>query len=83
MKTGYFITVEGGEGAGKTSAIEAIVSTVEELGYETISTREPGGIPIAEQIRAVVLDTKNTAMDKRTEALLYAAARRQHLTEKK
>ncbi|MED4601111.1 dTMP kinase [Paenibacillus validus] len=82
MKTGYFITVEGGEGAGKTSAIEAIVSTVEELGYETISTREPGGIPIAEQIRAVVLDTKNTAMDKRTEALLYAAARRQHLTEK-
>lgn len=82
LRTGYFITVEGGEGAGKTSAIEAIMSAVTELGYEAISTREPGGIPIAEQIRAVVLDTKNTAMDKRTEALLYAAARRQHLAEK-
>ena len=47
-----------------------------------IQTREPGGIPIAEEIRAVILDPKNDRMDERTEALLYAAARRQHLVEK-
>lgn len=51
-------------------------------GKSITTTREPGGIPIAEQIRAVILDRENTAMDARTEALLYAAARRQHLVEK-
>lgn len=82
MKRGFFITVEGGEGAGKTSAIDAILEQVKTWGYDVLSTREPGGIPIAEQIRSVVLDRNNTAMDPRTEALLYAAARRQHLAEK-
>lgn len=82
MKRGFFITVEGGEGAGKTSAIDAILEQVKTRGYDVLSTREPGGIPIAEQIRSVVLDRNNTAMDPRTEALLYAAARRQHLAEK-
>ncbi len=82
MKRGFFITVEGGEGAGKTSAIDAILEQVKARGHEVLSTREPGGIPIAEQIRSVVLDRNNTAMDPRTEALLYAAARRQHLAEK-
>ncbi|GLI10229.1 thymidylate kinase [Paenibacillus tyrfis] len=82
MKRGFFITVEGGEGAGKTSAIDAILEQVKSRGYDVLSTREPGGIPIAEQIRSVVLDRNNTAMDPRTEALLYAAARRQHLAEK-
>ncbi|GMX67583.1 dTMP kinase [Paenibacillus elgii] len=82
MKRGFFITVEGGEGAGKTSAIDAILEQVKTRGYNVLSTREPGGIPIAEQIRSVVLDRNNTAMDPRTEALLYAAARRQHLAEK-
>nr|WP_029191993.1 dTMP kinase [Paenibacillus elgii] len=82
MKRGFFITVEGGEGAGKTSAIDAILEQVKARGYDVLSTREPGGIPIAEQIRSVVLDRNNTAMDPRTEALLYAAARRQHLAEK-
>ena len=51
-------------------------------GYEIIETREPGGTPIAEQIRNVILDKANTKMDARTEALLYAASRRQHLVEK-
>ena len=55
---------------------------VEEMGYEIIRTREPGGTPISEQIRNVILDKGNTAMDPRTEALLYAASRRQHLVEK-
>ncbi len=82
MVKGYFISVEGGEGAGKTSAIRMIEQYLHLKGYSVVSTREPGGIPIAEQIRNVILDTGNTAMDARTEALLYAAARRQHLVEK-
>ncbi|MDQ1910970.1 dTMP kinase [Paenibacillus sp. GD4] len=82
MKPGYFITIEGGEGAGKTSAIRKIGELLKEKGYEVITTREPGGIPIAEKIRGVVLDPVHTSMDGRTEALLYAAARRQHLVEK-
>lgn len=79
---GYFITVEGGEGAGKSSMIDRMADDLRKQGQTVIVTREPGGIPIAEQIRAVIHDTANTAMDGRTEALLYAAARRQHLVEK-
>lgn len=77
-----FITFEGGEGAGKSTAIKRIVARLEEEGYEIVLTREPGGTPIAEEIRNVILDRKNTNMDPRTEALLYAASRRQHLVEK-
>ena len=77
-----FITLEGPEGSGKTTAVEAAVKRLQELGYEIVRTREPGGTPIAEQIRNVILDKENTAMDGRTEALLYAASRRQHLVEK-
>ena len=77
-----FITLEGPEGSGKTTAVNAAVRELEELGYSIVRTREPGGIPIAEQIRNVILDKANTAMDPRTEALLYAASRRQHLVEK-
>ena len=77
-----FITLEGPEGSGKTTAVEAAVKKLQEMGYEIVRTREPGGTPIAEQIRNVILDKNNTAMDGRTEALLYAASRRQHLVEK-
>ncbi|QGH32627.1 dTMP kinase [Gracilibacillus salitolerans] len=77
-----FITFEGGEGAGKTTIINRLAQRLTEDGYQVINTREPGGIPIAERIRDIILDTKNTMMDARTEALLYAAARRQHLVEK-
>ena len=77
-----FITLEGPEGSGKTTAVEAAVKKLQEMGYEIVRTREPGGTPIAEQIRNVILDKENTAMDPRTEALLYAASRRQHLVEK-
>lgn len=77
-----FITLEGPEGSGKTTAVDYAVSKLEEMGYQIVRTREPGGTPIAEQIRNVILDKGNTAMDKRTEALLYAASRRQHLVEK-
>jgi dTMP kinase len=77
-----FITLEGPEGSGKTTAVDAAVKALEQMGYEIVRTREPGGTPIAEQIRNVILDKDNTKMDPRTEALLYAASRRQHLVEK-
>lgn len=77
-----FITLEGPEGSGKTTAVEAAVKALEEKGYQIVRTREPGGTPISEQIREVILDKRNTSMDPRTEALLYAASRRQHLVEK-
>lgn len=77
-----FITIEGPEGSGKTTAVDTAVKKLEEMGYTIVRTREPGGTPIAEQIRNVILDKSNTAMDGRTEALLYAASRRQHLVEK-
>jgi thymidylate kinase len=82
LNKGIFITIEGGEGAGKTTLIEHLVHTMQQRGKAVITTREPGGIPIAEQIRSVILDRSHTGMDARTEALLYAAARRQHLVEK-
>ena len=77
-----FVTIEGPEGSGKTTIGRKIVEKLMNDGYEVIYTREPGGIEIAEQIRKVILDVNNTNMDPRTEALLYAASRRQHLIEK-
>ncbi|MEG9298903.1 dTMP kinase [Mangrovibacillus sp. Mu-81] len=82
MKEGIFITVEGPEGAGKSTILSELYEQLVKDGYDVMQTREPGGISIAEQIREVILNKENTAMDKRTEALLYAAARRQHLVEK-
>ena len=79
---GYFITFEGGEGTGKTTIINYISKYLNDKGYGVVTTREPGGIDIAEQIRSIILDVKNTKMDYRTEALLYAASRIQHLAEK-
>ena len=77
-----FITLEGTEGSGKSSAMEIVYKRLIDEGYTLVKTREPGGTPISEQIRNVILDKGNTAMDGRTEALLYAASRRQHLVEK-
>jgi dTMP kinase len=82
MMQGAFITFEGGEGAGKSTIIENIATRLIADNYDVVVTREPGGIPISEEIREIILDKKNTMMDARTEALLYAAARRQHLVEK-
>ena len=78
MNSGIFITFEGPDGAGKTTILSMVATHFK----EAMVTREPGGIDIAEQIRKVILNKENTAMDPRTEALLYAAARRQHLIEK-
>lgn len=79
---GYFITFEGGEGAGKTTVLNRLEERLLKKGIDVLLTREPGGIPISEQIRTIILDPDHTEMDGRTEALLYAAARRQHLVEK-
>ena len=78
----YLITLEGVEGSGKSTLIQYLKELIEGIGKKVIVTREPGGIEISEQIRSVILDTENTKMDGRTEALLYAAARRQHLVER-
>lgn len=82
MKKGIFITFEGNDGAGKTTVCKAIYKKLLEQGYDVIYTREPGGSQIAEKIRDILLNTHNQSMDPRTEALLYAASRRQHLVEK-
>ncbi|MFJ7738626.1 dTMP kinase [Lysinibacillus sp. NPDC097287] len=82
MKCNLFITFEGPEGAGKTTVIQKIAERLEQENIEVLPTREPGGIEIAEKIRAVILNPAHTAMDERTEALLYAAARSQHYFEK-
>ncbi|MCR2823353.1 dTMP kinase [Lederbergia panacisoli] len=79
---GLFITMEGPEGAGKTTILQKLAKELGERKFDVVLTREPGGIHISEQIRQVILDPNHTAMDSRTEALLYAAARRQHLIEK-
>ncbi len=77
-----FITFEGPEGSGKTTISNIIEKRLEDIGYQVVHTREPGGTPIAEQIRNIILDKANTMLDARAEALLYAASRRQHLVEK-
>ncbi|MCI7212706.1 MAG: dTMP kinase [Bacillales bacterium] len=77
-----FITFEGGEGSGKSTVMKDVATRLTKEGYKLVLTREPGGTPIAEEIRNVILDKDNTKMDPRTEALLYAASRRQHLVEK-
>lgn len=82
MKKGYFITFEGPDGSGKTTVCNAVYQRLKDMGYDAVHTREPGGIEIAEKIRDIILDPQNVMMDAKTEALLYAASRRQHLVEK-
>lgn len=81
--TGTFITFEGPDGAGKTSVLKALLPQLQQMAQTPIVlTREPGGNPISEAIRRLILDPANTEMDARTEALLYTAARRQHIMTK-
>lgn len=76
---GKFITFEGCEGAGKSTQIRFLKSTLDGLGVDYVVTREPGGSEIAEQVRNIILDGKNKSMTDECEALLYAAARVQHI----
>lgn len=82
MNRGKFIVFEGGEGSGKSTILEMIYEDLKDNKIKCVKTREPGGIKISEDIRNIILDKNNTSMDGKTEALLYAAARRQHLVEK-
>ncbi|AHV94958.1 dTMP kinase [Paenibacillus sabinae] len=81
-REGFFITLEGGEGSGKTTIIGRLAAYLQNRSLPYLITREPGGIEIAEKIRSIILDPAHTAMDARTEALLYAASRSQHLAER-
>jgi dTMP kinase len=76
-----FITFEGVDGCGKSTQMRFIAEYLRERGYDLLLTREPGGCPIAEKIRGLLLDVNNGGMTDQTEALLYAAARAQHVTE--
>ena len=82
MTKGKFITFEGCEGSGKSTQLKLLSAYLEENKIPYIMTREPGGSPIAEDIRKIILDGKNTAMCDECEAMLYAASRIQHLKEK-
>jgi dTMP kinase len=77
-----FISLEGPEGSGKTSVMKEVIARLRQEGFVIEETREPGGTPIAEQIRDVILKNENTKLDPRAEALLLAASRRQNLVEK-
>jgi dTMP kinase len=79
---GLFIVLEGPDGSGKSTMAEMIGKYYEEKGRHIEFTREPGGTEISEKIRELILDNKNTEMDYRTEALLYAAARAQLVSQK-
>ena len=76
---GIFITVEGGDGAGKSTQLANIKAYMEERGISAVFTREPGGTEIAEKIREIILDPANEGMEDLTEALLYAASRAEHV----
>jgi dTMP kinase len=78
---GYFITFEGIEGSGKTTQIGLLAEHLDSLGYPVVMTREPGGCPIADKIRAILLDAANSSISPLTELMLYAAARAQHVSE--
>lgn len=81
MPKPLFITFEGPEGSGKTSVIQNIYKVLQDSGQDVIVTREPGGVKISEEIRNILLDNQHLGMDQKTEALLFAASRRQHVIE--
>ena len=81
MAQGIFITLEGGDGAGKSTQMDNIEKYFCERGYNCVRSREPGGTPIGEALRDILLDTANSEMEAVTEMLIYAASRAQHVRE--
>lgn len=79
MPRGRFLTVEGGEGAGKSTQVRRLAAALESVGWRVLVTREPGGSPGAEAIRSLLVDRRGAAWSPMTEALLHSAARRDHL----
>jgi len=82
LTEGFFITFEGIEGSGKTTQINLLAEFLKNKGYDVLVSREPGGTPLGEKIRHLLLDPQYESMDYRTEILLYAADRAQHVKEK-
>ena len=78
---GLFISFEGMDGCGKSTQIRFLAEELRKRGYDVLTTREPGGCRVSEQIRDILLDVENAEMSDKTEALLYAAARAQHVNE--
>ena len=78
---GAFLSMEGPDGSGKGTQLEKLADLLDRYGFEVVRTREPGGTPIGEKIRQILLDRENTGMADETEALLYAASRAQHVRE--
>lgn len=78
---GFFISLEGIEGCGKTTQLRLLADWLRSAGHEVLTTREPGGCPIADQIRAILLTPESHGLVPRAELLLYAAARAQHVDE--
>ena len=77
----FFVTFEGIEGCGKTTQIRLLKDSLEKQGYRVITTREPGGTPIGDKIRSILLDSCNNEIDVKTELMLYQAARAQHVKD--
>ncbi|WP_042753064.1 dTMP kinase [Lactococcus garvieae] len=80
--SGILISLEGPDGAGKTTVLQKILPELERSRYKVVSTREPGGVRVAEEIRNIILSTENTEIDSKTELMLFAAARRLHMQTK-
>ena len=81
MRRGIFISIEGPDGSGKSTQIKNIQDFFEGKNFEVVFTREPGGTAIGERIRNIILDKNCEEMNYMTEAMLYAAARAQHVSE--
>ncbi|NLM11000.1 MAG: dTMP kinase [Clostridiaceae bacterium] len=81
MKKGLFITFEGGDGAGKTTQVNLLSDYIVNKGIDAVTVREPGGVPVSEKIREIILDNVNTDMHNITEMLLYAASRAQLVSQ--
>ncbi|WP_330435255.1 dTMP kinase [Streptomyces sp. NBC_00825] len=77
--TGFFIALEGGDGAGKSTQVEALADWIRAKGHEVVVTREPGATPVGKRLRSILLDVSSAGLSNRAEALLYAADRAEHV----
>ncbi|MFF7204292.1 dTMP kinase [Streptomyces sp. NPDC008141] len=77
--TGFFIAIEGGDGAGKSTQVEALAQWIRAKGHEVVVTREPGATPVGKRLRSILLDVSSAGLSNRAEALLYAADRAEHV----
>ena len=81
MKKGLFISIDGPDGSGKTTLLKSLTKKLTASGFEILTTREPGGTPLAEEVRRILLDPASGSVAPRAEMLLYAAARAQHVVQ--